>query len=97
MSIIRPSRVTAPSPCPSASAIAAMIRRALSSSSAPGLKTSLTISIWLGWITHLPSKPRTAERIAAARQPAWSRKSAYGPSIGLSPWARAATASRARA
>ena len=57
---------------------------------------ALASSIWLGWITHFPSQPRTAERVAADWKPSSSRKSANGPSIGRRPCARAATTIRIR-
>ena len=59
------------------------------------LFTSLASAIWDGWIAHLPSQPRTAARLAWARNPSGSEKSPNGPSIGRSPWARAATTMRA--
>ena len=53
-----------------------MIRRAQSTRAASGEKTSLIGAICAGWIAHFPSKPRARERIAEARSPAASRKSA---------------------
>jgi len=86
-----------PPPPAAASCIAAMMRRAISTFFAAGVKTSLASAIWLGWIAHLPSKPSAAARCADARKPSGSLKSPNGPSIGRTPKARAATATRASA
>src|SRR6266545_4114646 len=59
-SMSRPSRRTTPRPWATASACAAMTRRAQSMSAGAGAKISLAFAIVLGWISVLPSKPRSA-------------------------------------
>ncbi len=66
-SISRPSSDTAPLPCFAASSIASRIRRARSTSSSLGEKTSFASATCFGWIAHLPSQPSAAARRAAER------------------------------
>jgi hypothetical protein len=74
--------------------MACRIRRARSTSSAPGVKTSFASSICDGWIAHLPSHPSAAARRAADRYPSASLRSPNGPSIGRSPSERHAATMR---
>ena len=46
--------------------MAAMMRRARSTSASDGLITSLASAICEGWIAHLPSYPMHAARLAPA-------------------------------
>ena len=56
-----------------------------------GLKTRSTGSMWLGWITYLPLKPRARARSASVTSPSMSSISAQGVSSASSPAARAQT------
>src|SRR4029078_2912697 len=85
MSISRPSGDTAPLPSFAACFIASTMRLALVTSASDGVNTLLASSTWLGWMAHLPSKPSTAARLAAARYAHGNEKSPNGPSIGRSP------------
>ena len=58
-STIRPSSWIAPREAFSGRSNAAMILRACATSSAGGVKIALQASIWPGWISVLPSKPRS--------------------------------------
>ena len=94
-SIIRPSKVTAPVPFACASAIAARMRRALSTSSAARAE-DVGCRLDLARMDH-PLAVEAEDRRRALplpRHPASSLKSANGPSIGRSPLARAATTIR---
>ena len=62
-SIIRPSWRSAPPVAASTS------RRAASSSASVGLKMRLTVSIWLGWMSDLPSKPQARPSSHSAARP----------------------------
>ncbi len=96
-SIIAPSSSSAARPSRAASSSAPISRRAAAISAADGENARLHASIWPGWITHLPTKPRSLARRAVSASPSRSRKAANGPSTGSIPLPCAATAIRERA
>src|SRR6267142_3914340 len=90
-SIRRPSSTATPRPPARASAWAVITRRAQSTSPAAGAKTSLPTATCLGWISVLPSKPKSAAWRQAAAKPASSSRSRWTPSSAVIPAARAAS------
>ena len=71
-SILPSSAIT---PAPPASAKAATICSARAIASADGVKASLMISTWSGWIASLPEKPSRAAAAHSRLSPSMSRKS----------------------
>ena len=68
-STIRPSCLIAPLPLFSGSSKAAISLRAASTSADEGANTALHGSIWLGWISVLPSKPKARACVHVALKP----------------------------
>src|SRR5262249_50165443 len=73
-SAMRPSMVITPLPLCSGRSNAAMILRANATSAPGGANTSLATAIWSGWISVLPSKPRTRPCRHSRRKPSASLK-----------------------
>ena len=65
--------------------------------SAVGVKTSLMISTWFGWMAILPVNPSRAASVASTRRPAASRKLTNTVSIGCAEAAAAVNRHRLRA
>src|SRR5215213_5344280 len=68
-STMRPSMATAPRLAFSGRSNRAMIARARSTSSAAGAKIALAGPTWFGWMSVLPSKPRSRACSHSARKP----------------------------
>ena len=75
----------------SASSSASMTARACSTSSSDGVNSSFNAATCAGWIAHLPSKPMSRARSAAAVKPSSTLIPRYGPSIAAMSCVRAAT------
>jgi hypothetical protein len=80
-----PSSWMAPREAFSGLSNAAMILRACSTSSAGGVKMALHASIWLGWISVLPSKPRSRPLRAFGRKAVDIADVAVGPVENFEP------------
>ena len=89
-STIRSSTLIAARRAFSGLAKAAMTRRARRTSSGVGAKEVFAGSTWLGWISVLPSKPRSRACRHSTRQPSTSAMSFHTPSRMVRPSARAA-------
>src|SRR5262249_41383919 len=90
-SMRRPSSTATPRLRARASVWAAITRRAQSTSPAAGAKTSLARASCLGWISVLPSKPKSAAWRHAAANPASSSRSRGTPARAVSPAERGAS------
>jgi hypothetical protein len=85
----RPSRVATPRPSARAAWKAAMVRRAVSSSSWLGAKIRFAASPWLGWMRVFPSNPSLRPCRRSSSKPVVSRTSLDTPSSTTTPAARA--------
>ena len=81
-------------PSRSAASSASITARACSTSASEGVNSSLSAATCAGWIAHLPSKPMSRARSAAAVKPSSTLIPRYGPSIAATSCVRAATRMR---